>query len=83
MPLNQSKPYHSLNGLRDALFVADGCIVLNVAYRYEIPLERCRTHEDVLAWTHHICEKVWASPDLVRRFIEVARSEAGLTLNMP
>lgn len=57
----------------DAVFVYDpqyGCIILNIAYPYEIELERIKDSNDLIHWIHHLCEKTWMDTDYLSEFIE-------------
>ena len=47
---------------------------------YEIAVEACRTHAQILRWVNHLCEKNWMNRRLVRRFSEVATKAAGIDL---
>jgi hypothetical protein len=53
----------------EAVSVKEGHIVIDVTYEYNIALDRCDTHEKVLAWVSHLCEKTWMTTEIVRRFI--------------
>lgn len=66
--------------LRKQVFVADGYIVINVSYEYNIELSRCNTAEKLLHWVWHLTEKTWMTNDVMRRFIEVACSENNIEM---
>jgi hypothetical protein len=66
--------------LKMAVFIADGHVVINVAYEYNIPLERCDTLEKILSWSVHLCEKTWMTLEILERFVHVAAQEHGLTV---
>ena len=38
---------------------------------YEIAMDRCRTHEDLVKWVCHLSEKSWFSNSVCRDMIEV------------
>jgi hypothetical protein len=64
--------------LEKAVFIADGHVVINVAYEYNIPLERCDTLEKILSWSVHLCEKTWMTLEILERFVYVAAKAHGL-----
>ncbi|MCR9061645.1 MAG: hypothetical protein NXI02_30255 [Rhodobacteraceae bacterium] len=64
--------------LRENVKVEDGCIVINVRYPYEVDLDRCDTHEKILAWMLHLSGKNWATKEVLRRFANLAMSENNL-----
>ena len=57
------------------VFIADGHIVINVEYEYNIDLQRCNTPEKLLHWIWHLTEKTWMTNDVMRRFIQIACKE--------
>jgi hypothetical protein len=60
------------------VYVEEDHIVLNVHYEYNIALNRCDTHEKILGWCIHLCEKTWMTPELIRRFAQIAAQANGL-----
>lgn len=64
--------------LQRQVFLKDEHIVICVDYEYNIPLDACRTHKDILAWVLQLAEKTWMTMDVMERFILVACQEAGL-----
>lgn len=61
--------------LQRQVFVADGHIVINVSYEYNIALNRCDSAEKLLHWIWHLTEKTWMTNEVMRRFIELACRE--------
>lgn len=57
--------------LRKQVYLADGHVVINVEYEYNIPLSACDTAEKILHWVWHLTEKTWMTNEVMRRFIEV------------
>ncbi|HGM6756491.1 hypothetical protein ACUNIY_24545 [Serratia sp. IR-2025] len=47
-------------------------IVINVSYEYNISLQACSTHQQILHWAWHLTEKTWMTTTALRRFIELA-----------
>ena len=47
-------------------------------YEYFIEKDRCKTHEDILAWVFHITEKKWVNRDMIREFIKKTVKAAGI-----
>lgn len=58
--------------LSEQVQIIEGHIVINVAYEYNIPLNSCSTHQQILHWVWHLTEKTWMTQKVTRRFIEVA-----------
>lgn len=40
---------------------------------YEIPLDRCQNAEQVLNWIFQVAGKSWATPELMKDFIDLLR----------
>lgn len=38
---------------------------------YDIPVEKCRTHRELVAWIAQLSEKMWVTPGMIRRLIEM------------
>jgi hypothetical protein len=68
--------------LQKQVSVADGHIVINVSYEYNIELSRCNTPEKLLHWVWHLTEKTWMTNDVMRRFIEVACRENSIKMDI-
>jgi hypothetical protein len=66
--------------LQRQVSVKEGHIVVNVEFEYNIDLRRCQTHEQILAWAYHLCEKTWMTTEVMRRFVLVACQENGLEI---
>lgn len=45
-------------------------VVLN-KYNYEIDMDRCLTHKQLIGWIKHLCEKDWITQDTIYDLIEV------------
>ena len=45
---------------------------------FELPLDRCRDHYEILGWVHHLSDKTWMTAALMRHFIEFVCEEIGL-----
>jgi len=69
-----------LEELERIVSIQDDQIVINVCYEYNILLSECTSHEQILSWVHHLCEKTWMTPDVLERFIDVACSANELEL---
>lgn len=68
------------NLLAEQVSISDGCIVINVSYKYDIDLTSCDTAEKLLHWVWHLTEKTWMTNNVMRRFIDVACSENSINL---
>lgn len=66
--------------LNEIVKVIDDHIVINVHDAYNIHIERCNTHEKILAWVFHLTEKSWMTKEILRHFIRVAHDESGLEI---
>lgn len=66
--------------LNRIISIKDAHIVINVAYEYNIPLNRCRTLPDILSWTFHLTEKSWMTTEVLRHFMVVACAENKLEI---
>ncbi|MDT7044216.1 hypothetical protein [Candidatus Nitronereus thalassa] len=83
MPSNEEifeKYTKRLEELERIVSIKDDHIVINVCYEYNISLSDCRTHQQILSWVHHLCEKTWMAPEVLEKFIEVACRANGLEL---
>lgn len=69
-----------LEVLENKVYIRGDDIVVNVEYEYEIPIADCKSHERILHWAWHLTEKTWMTTDVLRRFIEVAAHNAGISL---
>jgi len=69
-----------LEELERIVSIQDDQIVINVCYEYNISLSGCKTHDQVLSWVNHLCDKTWMTPEVLQRFIEVACRANGLML---
>jgi len=58
-----------------------GNIVIDIGSPYRIELSRCNTHEKIVDWVLHLSEKVWITPAIIQRFIELAAQENGLAIH--
>tara|TARA_R100000789_G_scaffold60589_1_gene58095 strand:- start:2247 stop:2471 length:225 start_codon:yes stop_codon:yes gene_type:complete len=69
-----------------AMFVKEGHIVIDLnelcgaPSEYNIPLDKCKTSEQILGWVLHLAEKTWADGRVIRRFIAMAAGEAGIEI---
>jgi hypothetical protein len=66
--------------LAEEVFVEDDYIVFQ-STGYEIPLDRCQSPSEILAWTHHLTEKARITSEHLRRFIQLAGMRIGLSLH--
>lgn len=69
-----------LEDLNKKVFIKGDIIIVNVEYEYEVPIADCKSHERILHWAWHLTEKTWMTTDVLRKFIEVAAHNAGITL---
>lgn len=46
---------------------------------YPVRLDQCASHEAIIEWVLHLCEKKWISVGLLEQFILEACSHHGLT----
>ena len=72
---------------RDALlakqvFVDGDRIIIDALYPYEIGLDRCDTHEKILAWVVHLADKTWVNPEIMQRFALLAAGQHGLVVDL-
>jgi len=49
---------------------------------YEIPLQQCRTHKQILAWVEHLLPKMWIDKEHVEYFIYQARKANRLEVGL-
>jgi hypothetical protein len=56
--------------LKDKVYVEGGRIIMNVTSEYDIDLNRCDTHEKILAWVVHLSEKAWITQEVLIKFIQ-------------
>lgn len=66
--------------LAEQVFVEGDLIVVNIQYRYEVPLSGCKSHEAVLNWCFHLSDKTWMTLDALMRFAYLACKENGLEI---
>ncbi|MEO1854651.1 hypothetical protein [Chromohalobacter sp.] len=66
--------------LQRQVYVADGHIVINVSYEYNVALNSCDSAEKLLHWVWHLTEKTWMTNMAMRRFIELACRENGIEM---
>jgi hypothetical protein len=45
---------------------------------YDLPLDRCRDYKEILGWAHHLSNKSWVEPGLLRYFISLACEANGI-----
>lgn len=69
--------------LESQVYIDGGYLVINVAYEYNVELDRCDTMEKILAWVAHLCEKTWMNLDVMERFIRLAAAHHNLDLPNP
>ena len=69
--------------IKMVIYVANGHLILNIAYKYEIELSRLDTQEKILGWVIHLSEKNWMNLRYMHRFIELALNEIGEEQNLP
>jgi hypothetical protein len=69
------------------VFVDDGHIVIdlnvlcNASTTYDIPLEQCKTAEQILGWVWQLSEKTWLTNDVLRRFVAIATEQAAVDIH--
>lgn len=64
--------------LNSQVYIADDYIVINIEHEYNIELNRCDTHEKILGWASHLCEKTWMNLNVMERFIQLAAAHHNL-----
>ena len=65
--------------IEDPLVALDGDVIrITVRYPYEVPLDRCATHQDILGWVVHLSRKTWMTPAMLRTFVHKACDGNGL-----
>ncbi len=57
---------------------AHGLIGVAVPYDYEIPIDRCKTYEQILGKVFQLSEKNWSTKEHLRSFMVVAFRANGL-----
>ncbi|HZR35341.1 MAG TPA: hypothetical protein VFA75_08180 [Nevskia sp.] len=70
-------------GLDRLVFIDGRDIVLDVRYPYRVPLDRCKTHADLLGWALRLSPKTWMTPGLLHRFTALALEHHGLPYPSP
>ncbi len=68
------------HNLEKQVYMQGDKIIIDVCYKYPIDVAECGTHERLLGWAHHLCEKNWMSPPVLRRFMALAARHHGLEL---
>jgi hypothetical protein len=58
-------------------------IVINLAYPYEIDLDRIKNETDLLIWVNHLCEKTWMTAEVLSDFMEKVAEIKGLKIYDP
>lgn len=51
--------------------------LIDLGYEYPIPMERLKTHLDLLGWVHHLLGKQMPSRDVLYHFIEEVCKKKG------
>ena len=46
--------------------------------KYDLPLNRCRTHAEILGWLLHLSNKQWMTREHVAHFIRLACEARGI-----
>ena len=69
--------------LQKQVFVQDRVITFNVNCEYNVPLNRCKSTAEILAWVVHLSEKTWITTEHLERFILLACRENGFELPNP
>ncbi|MFH1748198.1 MAG: hypothetical protein ABIG44_14280 [Planctomycetota bacterium] len=64
--------------LSKVVYVAGGCININVDYEYNIALDQCDTPAKILSWMVHLADKTWMDLDIMQRFIVLAAEQCGV-----
>ena len=64
-----------LEKMKKRMHVEEGCIVITITNEYNIPLTRCKTLDEILAWVFHLSEKTWIEREDLRYFIRLACNE--------
>lgn len=66
---------------RVALNIEDGTVMLYNGYTfaYEVPLKDLNTKEKILSWVHHLSGKTWVDRQMLRKFIDVACDNIGIS----
>lgn len=49
---------------------------------FDLPLDRCRDHYEILGWMYHLSDKAWMTAALMRHFIEFVCEEIGVDVPM-
>lgn len=48
--------------------------------QYDVPLSKCSNYREILGWVSHLSQKSWIRPDVLHRFVNLAREHHGLPL---
>ena len=70
--------FKKIKKMGETVYVKEEHIVINVSYEYNIALSRCDSHEKILGWVIHLCEKKWMTSDVMRAFVHTAISAHSL-----
>jgi len=63
--------------LREAVYIADGHLTLDLSYPYHIPLWRLDSPSKILRWVYHLSGKRWMTRGAIERFIELSLKQIG------
>jgi len=58
-------------------------VVINLAYPYEVDLDRIKNEIDLLIWVHHLSEKTWMTTEVLSDFMEKVAEIKGLKIYDP
>ena len=74
--LNKMAKQHERKLARQC-FIRGKYLTLHVVYPYHIELSRIDTKDKLIEWIHHLSEKNWITPQLIRRIIDLVSKHFG------
>lgn len=61
-----------------SVLIIEDHIVVSGAGECSIPIKTCGTPEEILNWARHLAEKSWVDQELMRKYLELACTQAGI-----
>ena len=67
----------------DKIMIVEGndTCVINIAYPYEVDLDRIQSEADLLRWVLHLCKKTWMRTEALSIFIQKVGEYKGLKIH--
>lgn len=63
--------------------IRDECFVISSYSDYSIPIEKCKTAEQLICWVFHLTEKSWVTNEIIRAFILAVSETNNVKIHSP